>query len=562
MNDGYKKYRPFVGVDLADRKWPSKRIEKAPVWCSVDLRDGNQALVNPMNLEEKIEMFEFLCKLGIKEIEVGFPSASKTEFDVVRTLIEEDLIPDDVWIQVLVQSREHLIDKTFEAVKGAKNVILHFYNSTSAQQRKVVFHKDKQGIIDIAVAGAKHIRKLADEYAAECGMNIRFEYSPESFTGTEPDFAVEICSRVMEILEPDGKNPIILNLPASVELSTPNAYADMIEYFCNKLPYRDNAIISLHPHNDRGTAVAAAELGLLAGADRIEGTLFGSGERTGNVDLITLALNMYTQAVDPKLDLHNINEIKEMYERTTKMDVAKRHPYAGELVFTAFSGSHQDAINKGELYMNTSNSPYWDVPYLPICPADIGRDYEPIIRINSQSGKGGAAFVMSNVFGYNLPKAMLPEFGAAVKAQCDASGGEITGEDVYAIFKREYLDVTTPFKLLTNKIIEEYDPNFTSPVICFVGKISKNGAEAVEITGRGNGPVDAFFNALKSLGIEGYNFVDYSQHAVSVGSDAKGICYVQLKDSNGKPSFGVGMSHNTNYASIRAVLCAINRSLQ
>ena len=343
----------------------------------------------------------------------------------------------------------------------------------------------------------------------------------------------------------------------------PHIYANQVEYMNDHLKYRKNVIISLPPHNDRGCAVADSELGLLAGGDRIEGTLFGNGERTGNVDIITLAMNMYSHGIDPKLDFSDMNALVEVYERCTRMHVYERAPYAGALVFAAFSGSHQDAIAKGMRWRSEFDPDHWSVPYLPIDPRDLGREYEgDVIRINSQSGKGGAAFVMSNVFGYNLPKAMLPEFGAAVKAQCDASGGEITGEDVYAIFKREYLDVTTPFKLLTNKIIEEYDPNFTSPVICFVGKISKNGAEAVEITGRGNGPVDAFFNALKSLGIEGYNFVDYSQHAVSVGSDAKGICYVQLKDSNGKPSFGVGMSHNTNYASIRAVLCAINRSLQ
>lgn len=560
MNEGYKKYIPFKGVPLRDRQWPQNTITKAPCWCSVDLRDGNQALINPMKLEEKLEMFQLLFKIGIKEIEVGFPSASQTEFDVVRALIERDLVPDGVWLQVLVQSREHLIRRTFEAIRGAKNVIVHFYNSTSTLQRKVVFKRDMQGITDIAVEGARLIKELSQELINN-GTNLRVEYSPESFTGTEPDFAVEICSRVMEELGATEENKVILNLPATVEGSTPNGYADLVEYFIKKLPNRERAIISLHPHNDRGTAVAAAELGLLAGAERVEGTLFGNGERTGNVDIVTLALNMYTQAIDPELDFRNLDKVRELYERTTKMEVSKRHPYVGDLVFTAFSGSHQDAISKGELYMKQSDSPFWEVPYIPICPADIGRDYEPIIRINSQSGKGGAAFIMSSIYGYHLPKSMQPEFGRAVKNYCDSIGSEITPEDVYAIFKNEYLEVSHPFKLLKTKFTEQYDPNFTAPVIRFDGIVSYHGCEPVDISGSGNGPVDAFFNALKRLRVEGYDFVDYSQHAISVGSDAKGVCYVQLKDKNGQNCFGVGVSHNTSYASIRAVMCAINRSI-
>lgn len=388
MKKGYEKYRGFEPINIPDRTWPNNTITKAPTWCSVDLRDGNQALVDPMNLQEKLEFFTTLVKIGFKEIEVGFPSASETEYEILRTLIEGNYIPDDVTIQVLVQAREHLIRKTFEAIDGAKNVIVHFYNSTSTLQRKVVFKTDMQGVIDIAIDGAKLIYELTEEEKKKNpDMNIRFEYSPESFSGTEMDNAVEICRQVMEELHITKENPIILNLPSTVEGSTPNGYADQIEYFCRHLPNRENAIISLHPHNDRGTGVAAAELGLLAGADRIEGTLFGNGERTGNVDIVTLALNMWTQGVDPKLDFHDINKIKGVYERATKMVVPPRHPYAGELVFTAFSGSHQDAINKGKNYMEEHGGDYWDIPYLPIDPADVGREYEPIIRINSQSGK-------------------------------------------------------------------------------------------------------------------------------------------------------------------------------
>jgi HMGL-like. len=398
-----------------------------------------------MNLDEKLLMFNTLINIGFKEIEVGFPSASETEYEIIRTLIEENYIPDDVTIQVLVQAREHLIRKTFEAIRGAKNVILHFYNSTSALQRKVVFKTDVDGIIDIAVNGAKLIKKLSKEVDSD--MNLRFEYSPESFSGTEMDNAVKICSKVMEVFEPTKDNKIILNLPATVECSTPNCYADQIEYFCKHLPGRENAIISIHPHNDRGTGVASAELGLLAGAERVEGTLFGNGERTGNVDIVTLALNMYSQGIDPKLNFSNIKKIMEVYEKTTKMKVPPRHPYAGELVFTAFSGSHQDAINKGMEYMRSTGSKYWEVPYLPIDPADIGRDYEPIIRINSQSGKGGAAYIMQTEFGYNLPKEMRADFGAIVKARCDETGKELKPQEVFDLFKSEYIGINEPYEL-------------------------------------------------------------------------------------------------------------------
>ncbi len=562
MKQGCEKYIPFEAIELGGRQWPSKKIEKHPIWCSVDLRDGNQALIDPMNLEEKLEMFKTLCDMGIKEIEVGFPSASETEYEILRELIDGGHIPDDVTIQVLVQAREHLIRKTFDAIRGAKNAIVHFYNSTSKLQRKVVFKQGMTGITEIAVNGAKLIKALGDKAAEETGCNIRYEYSPESFMGTEPEYAVAICDKVMKAIGANSDNKIILNLPSTVESSTPNCFADLVEYFCTNLPEREAAIISLHPHNDRGTAVATAELGLLAGADRIEGTLFGNGERTGNVDIITLALNMYTQAIDPGLVLSDINRIREVYERTTRMSVPVRHPYVGELVFTAFSGSHQDAINKGEAYMKHSGTEYWEVPYLPIDPADVGRAYEPIIRINSQSGKGGTAFVMSNSFGYDLPKAMHPEFGRIVQDYCEKAGREVGAEEVMDLFKSEYIDIDEPYKLVAHKFYEESGIYDEKPSVRFEGQLKHNGKEPVAINGTGNGPIDAFFNALESVGISGYKFVNYTEHAISIGSDAKAVSYIQLLSPSGKDIFGVGISHNTNYASIRGVLCAINRSLK
>ncbi len=561
MNSCEGKYVPFEPVKIQNRQWPSRVTTTAPAWCSVDLRDGNQALIDPMNSYEKLELFKTLCKIGVKEIEVGFPSSSQTEYDILRTLIEGNHIPDDVTIQVLVQAREHLIKKTFEAIKGAKNVIVHFYNSTSALQRKVVFDKDIDGIISIAEKSAKLIKELADKEKEQSGINIQFEYSPESFSGTEPENAVLVCERVLKALGASSENKVILNLPSTVECSTPNGYADQIEYFCTHLKNPESAIISIHPHNDRGTAIASAELGMLAGAQRIEGTLFGNGERTGNVDIITLALNLYTQGVDPKLDISNINTIREVYERTTKMHVHERHPYAGDLVFTAFSGSHQDAISKGKAYMNKTKSTVWQVPYLLIDPKDIGREYDPIIRINSQSGKGGAAFVIEEQYGFFLPKAMQPEFGNAVKAFCDKKGTEISSDDVYAIFKREYLDVSGPYALLSHKFSEVSEVNDTSPKVMFEGMLKHNGDEPVKISGKGNGPIDAFFSALSKVGISGYSFVDYSEHSISIGSDAKAVSYIQLSGKNGESIFGVGMSHNINYASLRGILCAINRSI-
>lgn len=560
MLKGYKKYIPFKPINIPDRTWPDKTITKAPIWCSVDLRDGNQALVDPMNLEEKLELFKTLIDIGVKEIEVGFPSASETEYEILRTLIEGNYIPDDVTIQVLVQARAHLIKKTFEAIKGAKNVIVHFYNSTSTLQRKVVFKTDMQGVIDIAVEGAKLIKELTDEELKQYpDMNIRYEYSPESFTGTEIDNAVWICEEVMKVMGATPENPIILNLPSTVECATPNCYADQIEYFCRHISNRDACIISLHPHNDRGEGVAATELALMAGADRVEGTLFGNGERTGNVDLVTLALNMWTQGVDPKLDFHDINKIKDVYERTTKMKVPPRQPYAGELVFTAFSGSHQDAINKGKIYMEETNSDYWEVPYLPIDPADVGREYEPVIRINSQSGKGGAAFILSTDYGIKMPKAMQTEFGAAVKHACDVKGKELKPDEVFDLFQKEYRNVVGPYRIMNHKTSEEKEENEYLTRVHFEGEIKVRGGDLVKIDGRGSGPIEAFFNALDQIGIKGYQFVDYSEHAISVGEDSKAISYIHLKNPQGKDVFGIGVSHNIGYASLKGIICAINR---
>lgn len=560
MNQGYKKYKPFTPIDLPDRQWPNRVIDHAPIWCSVDLRDGNQALVDPMNLEEKLEYFKTLIAVGFKEIEVGFPSASETEYEILRTLIDGHYIPDDVTIQVLVQARPHLIKKTFEAIDGAKNVIVHFYNSTSTLQRKVVFKTDMDGVIQIAVDGARLIYELTEEEKKRhAEMNIRFEYSPESFTGTEMDNAVEICRRVMEELHITKENPIILNLPSTVEGSSPNGYADQIEYFCRHLPNRDAAIISLHPHNDRGEGVAATELALMAGADRVEGTLFGNGERTGNVDVVTLALNMWTQGVDPKLDFHNINAIREVYERCTKMQVPPRQPYAGELVFTAFSGSHQDAINKGKIYMEESGTPYWEIPYLPIDPADVGREYEPIIRINSQSGKGGTAFILANNYGIKMPKSMHPEFSAVVQKACDEKGKELKAEEVFDLFQQEYRNVCGPYRLVNYKISEEKNEQDDLTHVHFSGELKYKDNAPVQIEGNGNGPVAAFCDAMNQTEVASYQFVDYSEHAISVGSDSKAISYIHLKNPQGKDIFGIGVSHNIGYASMKGIICAINR---
>ena len=557
MYEGCKKYIPFHPEYIPDRTWPDKVIDHAPIWCSVDLRDGNQALIDPMNLEEKLEYFQTLVDIGFKEIEVGFPSASETEYEILRTLIERNMIPDDVTIQVLVQAREHLIKKTFEAIDGAKNVIRHFYNSTSTLQRKVVFHMEMDGIIKIATDAAKLIRELSEPVIAK-GMNLRYEYSPESFSGTEMDNAALICQKVIETIGATPENKIILNLPATVEGSMPNQYADQIEYFIRHLPSRDCAIISIHPHNDRGTGVATTEMALLAGAERVEGTLFGNGERTGNVDIVTVAMNMYTQGIDPHLDFSQINKIKEMYERCTKMVVPPRQPYAGQLVFTAFSGSHQDAINKGTQYMKESQSPYWEIPYLPIDPADVGREYEPIIRINSQSGKGGAAFVMQHNFGYDLPKVMHAEFGHIVQVETDKVGKELPAERVYELFKENYIDASYPYELLRHSFEETTGKDGRSHVK-FCGTL-RHTDTTFDVSGEGNGPIDAFFNAIHGQKMDRFTFVDYKEHAISDGSDSMAVAYIQLRDHDGNDVFGVGIDHNINLAPLRGILSAINRA--
>ena len=556
MNSSYEKYIPFTPIELPDRQWPNRQVTVPPVWCSVDLRDGNQALVDPMNVQEKIELFHTLVDIGVKEIEVGFPSASETEYEFLRALIDGGHIPDDVTIQVLVQAREHLIKKTFEAIEGAKHVIFHFYNSTSTLQRKVVFHTDMAGVTKIAVDAAKLIRELSQPAIAG-GMDLRYEYSPESFMGTEMDNAVDICQAVIEALGSTPENKVILNLPTTVENCLPNYFADEIEYFIRKLPSRDCAVISLHPHNDRGTGVATAELGLLAGAERVEATLFGNGERTGNVDLVTLALNLHTQGVDPKLDFSHITHIREVYERVTKMKVGPRQPYAGDLVFTAFSGSHQDAINKGVHYMKESNSPYWEIPYLPIDPADVGREYEPIIRINSQSGKGGAAFVLQG-FGFDLPRAMHAEFGALVQRETERAGTELSAQRVLEVFQRAYVDAVHPYELLSHSFTDAVENGVNQ--VAFSGTL-RHKDTVFQVQGQGNGPIDAFFNAIHGQKMDRFTFVDYKEHAITRGSDSQAVAYIHLKDQAGRDVFGVGISPNINLAPLKGILSAINRSV-
>lgn len=558
IKDPKKKYIPFVPLKMEHRSWPDKEITQPPIWCSVDLRDGNQALVDPMNLEEKLEYFHTLVDIGVKEIEIGFPSASETEYEICRELIDGGHIPDDVTIQVLVQARPHLIKKTFEAIQGAKNVILHFYNSTSTLQRKVVFHMDMAGITKIATDAADLIYEMSKPML-EQGMNLRYEYSPESFMGTEMDYAAEICQAVLEHLHATPEHKVILNLPTTVENCMPNYFADEIEYFISKLPSRECAIISLHPHNDRGEGVATAEMGILAGAERIEATLFGNGERTGNVDMVTLAMNMYIQGVDPKLDFSDINKIKEMYERCTKMKVGERQPYAGELVFTAFSGSHQDAISKGTQYMEESHSDKWEIPYLPIDPADVGREYEPIIRINSQSGKGGAAFVMQHTFGFELPKAMHPEFGHIVQVETDRVGTELKPERIFELFRENYMDAVKPYELVRHSFAEFTDEEGHSHVT-FAGTL-RHTDTTFQVQGSGNGPIDAFFNAIHGQKMDRFTFVDYKEHAIKQGSDSQAVAYIRLQDQDGKDWFGVGMSHNINLAPLKGILSAINRAV-
>ena len=557
---GYEKYIPFVPQPIENRTWPDKLIEKAPTWCSVDLRDGNQALIDPMNMEEKLEMFHLLVdKIGVKEVEIGFPSASDTDYEICRELIEGGHIPDDVTIQVLVQAREHLIRKTFEAIQGAKHVIFHFYNSTSTLQRQVVFETDVEGVKKIAVDAAELIYEMAQPVIAS-GMDLRYEYSPESFMGTEMDAAAEICAAVLDALHADENHKVILNLPTTVENCMPNQFADELEYFIRVLPGRERAIISLHPHNDRGCGVATCEAGLLAGAERVEGCLFGNGERTGNVDMITVALNMYVQGIDPELDFTEIDKIRETCERCTKMRVPERWPYGGDLVFTAFSGSHQDAINKGFNYMKDHDSEKWMVPYLPIDPTDLGREYEPV-RINSQSGKGGAAFIMNHKFGFDMPKAMHPEFGAVVQKETDRVGKELRPNRIMELFENEYLGEERPYKLIKHVFHEETVDGHSH--VSFFGTISHTNRAGVttqfNVQGEGNGPIDSFFNAISGEKMNILSFVDYKSHAMTKGSDSKSVAYVQLRSADGTDYFGVGMSHNINVAPLRAIICAINR---
>ena len=546
----WTKYKKYPAMDFPERTWPNKTIEKAPIWCSVDLRDGNQALPIPMSVEKKLKMFNLLKTLGFKEIEAAFPSASNTDFRFVRTIIEKGFLDEDTVIQVLTQSREHLIRRTFEAIQGAPKAIVHLYNSTSEQQRRIVFKKDKAEIIGIALEGAKLIKELM----RDSDSDIRLEYSPESFTGTEMDFALEICEAVLNVWHPTPEKKVIINLPATVEMATPNVYADQIEWFCRNISCRDSVIISLHAHNDRGTGVAATELGLLAGADRVEGTLFGNGERTGNVDIINLAMNLYSQGIDPGLNITNIDAVIKTYEECTDMRVHERHPYAGKLVFTAFSGSHQDAINKGFHYLREEKPQYWDVPYLPIDPSDIGRQYEAIIRINSQSGKGGVAFVMEHEFGYHLPKAMHPEFGEMIKQKSDSLGKELSPEEIMDVFRVNYLEAKGPIALV------DYSVMSTGNVVSVDAELVVDG-KTVKIAGKGNGPISAFFDALKQHGISRFRFEAYEEHALTSGADAEAVAYIQLANGGGRSLFGVGKDQNTTTASFRAIICALNRAL-
>ena len=549
----YQRYKRVPVVDFPERTWPYKQIEKAPVWCSVDLRDGNQALVEPMVVEEKIEFFNLLLKLGFKEIEIGFPAASQIEYDFLRQLVERRMIPDDVRVQVLVQCREHFIKRTFEAIQGIKNVVMHIYNSTSTLQRDVVFHKSKEEIIQIAVDGTNMVKK----YAKKFDGNLVLEYSPESFTGTELEYALEICTAVQETWGATPENPIIINLPSTVEMTTPNVYADQIEWMNTHFKNRDSIILSVHPHNDRGTGVASTELALLAGAERVEGTLFGNGERTGNVDILTLAYNMFSQGINPELEIENVRSIAEVYERCTKMDIPERHPYAGKLVFTAFSGSHQDAINKGMTALHERNSEYWEVPYLPIDPADIGRQYEPVVRINSQSGKGGVAFVMDTFFGFKLPKGMHKEFADVIQAISEKQG-EVAPEQIMEEVRHNYTERKEPIHFRRCQITdtENEDGDFATLVKV---TYTNNGLEKT-FEGVGNGPIDAIQKGLEEeLGIE-IRVLDYNEHALTSGSGAQAASYIHLMDvKTGKVTYGVGISSNITRASFRGIFSAVNR---
>ena len=548
----YKRYQRVPVMNYPEREWPNKEIEKAPIWCSVDLRDGNQALVEPMVVEEKIEMFNMLVQMGFKEIEIGFPAASQIEFDFLRQLVERRLIPDDVTVQVLTQCRDHLLKRTFESIQGIPKAVVHIYNSTSTLQRDVVFHMDREEIKQIAIDGVDMVKKYMKDYDGK----VILEYSPESFTGTEMDYALDICNAVQRAWGPTPDNKMIINLPSTVEMTTPNVFADQIEWMSKHLENRESIILSVHPHNDRGTGVAAAELAMLAGADRVEGTLFGNGERTGNVDILTIAYNMFSQGIDPELEIGDIKKIAEVYERCTKMHIDPRHPYAGKLVFTAFSGSHQDAINKGMHALMERKSEIWQVPYLPIDPSDIGREYEPVVRINSQSGKGGVAFVMDSFFGFKLPRGMHKEFADVIQKIAEKQG-EVAPEQIMEEFRIEYLDRKEPYHFRKCKTTDfESGDQFTTVAVV---TYSDHG-ETKQFEGVGNGPIDAVKRGLEEeLGIS-IKVLDYSEHALTSGSGAQAASYIHLMDQKtGKVTYGVGISSNITRASLRGIFSAVNR---
>ncbi|MCY4457635.1 MAG: 2-isopropylmalate synthase [Acidimicrobiaceae bacterium] len=560
----FEKYRPYPRVELADRTWPSQRITKAPLWCSVDLRDGNQALVDPMNSTRKKRMWDMLVAMGFKEIEVGFPAASQTDFDFVRELIETDQIPEDVTIQVLTQAREELIHRTFKAINGAPRAIVHLYNSTSTTQRRVVFATNRAGIIDIAVNGAKCCLQERNQIANP--ESVRWQYSPESYTGTEPEFAIEICEAVMDVFGPNPNNPIILNLPATVEMSTPNLYADMIEQFHRNIRDRSSVILSLHPHNDRGTAVAAAELGIMAGADRIEGTLFGNGERTGNVDIITIALNLLTQGVDPELDISDIDQARRVYVFSNRMTIDQRHPYVGDLVYTAFSGSHQDAIKKGMAAIydvrpgEELRGEYdkWDVPYLPIDPRHLGRSYEAVVRVNSQSGKSGIAYVLLHEYGLDLPRGLQVDFSNTIQKVTEDTGTEITSYEIHRRFMADYVQPVNPkVEILGHRATSD---TLDSGLNTIEAKLIVDGTEQM-VFGEGNGPIDAFVAALNDAGLFIGKIVDYTEHTLGLGSDATAVAYVAIDTGARNLVWGVGQHESIVSASLRAIISAVNNSL-
>ncbi len=551
------KYQAFPVMNRPNRRWPSQQIVKAPAWCSVDLRDGNQSLEVPMTFEQKLKFFEFLVQTGFKEIEVGFPASSDTEFEFTRALIERNLIPKDVYIQVLMQSREHIIKRSFEALEGVERAIIHLYNSTSTLQRQVVFNKSKEEIKELAVSGAKQILELAKKYGRD---RFIFEYSPESFSGTEPDYAVEVCNAVLDVWQPTKDRKVIINLPNTVEMSTPNVYADQIEYVCDHLNGRENVIVSLHAHNDRGTAVAGTELGLLAGADRVEGTLFGNGERTGNADILTIAMNLYSQGIDMGLDFSQIDRVISVYETLTRMNVHKRHPYAGELVYTAFSGSHQDAINKGLAKMKEKEA-FWEVPYLPIDPMDVGRSYAPIIRINSQSGKGGVAYILEQNFGVIVPKAMQFDFSLYVTKESDSKSQELTPQDIYDLFKRTYINLESPLGLLTyDEHSNGGNGNGQQAQSKVTATLLDHGKE-ISVSGEGNGLIDGFCNALFNAFQLQFEIVNYSEHSLEYGTRSRAITYMQLS-YKGKFYFGAGVSGSISKSSLKAIISAVNKILE